>query len=204
MYLCIHSTHGPSSAIIYTKCLHNHKHCHCFSMVLGYAVPFSFIPWIWHCCSHPHQACTWSSWHHWSQISLHGLVRLYWNPHPQTWWERLPSCPHLQYRAVCTKTANKIICWGLPDISHMFTYTCTPIHMHLQEIPLRIHMHTHTQTHKHTYTHACTSPLSHMPTHFPPLLPVVYNHWTGLVDWTGGLDWWTGLVDWFNNHFYAC
>ena len=24
---------------------------------------------------------------------------------------------------------------------------------------------------------------------------VVYNHWTGLVDWTGGLDWWTGLVD---------
>ena len=26
---------------------------------------------------------------------------------------------------------------------------------------------------------------------------VVYNHWTGLVDWTGGLDWWTGLVDWW-------
>ena len=24
----------------------------------------------------------------------------------------------------------------------------------------------------------------------------VYNHLTGLVDWTGGLDWWTGLVDW--------
>ena len=24
----------------------------------------------------------------------------------------------------------------------------------------------------------------------------VYNHGTGLVDWTGGLDWWTGLVDW--------
>ena len=24
----------------------------------------------------------------------------------------------------------------------------------------------------------------------------VYNHWTGLVDWIGGLDWWTGLVDW--------
>ena len=22
---------------------------------------------------------------------------------------------------------------------------------------------------------------------------VVYNHWTGLVDWTGGLDQWTGL-----------
>ena len=22
---------------------------------------------------------------------------------------------------------------------------------------------------------------------------VVYNHWIGLVDWTGGLDWWTGL-----------
>ena len=20
---------------------------------------------------------------------------------------------------------------------------------------------------------------------------VVYNHWTGLVDWTSGLDWWT-------------
>ena len=27
-------------------------------------------------------------------------------------------------------------------------------------------------------------------------LMVVYNHWTGLVDWTGGLDWWTELVDW--------
>ena len=25
---------------------------------------------------------------------------------------------------------------------------------------------------------------------------VVHNHWTGLVDWTGELDWWTGLVDW--------
>ena len=24
----------------------------------------------------------------------------------------------------------------------------------------------------------------------------VYNHWTGLVDWTSELDWWTGLVDW--------
>ena len=29
----------------------------------------------------------------------------------------------------------------------------------------------------------------------------IYNHWTELVDWTGGLDWWdwtggTGLVDW--------
>ena len=24
----------------------------------------------------------------------------------------------------------------------------------------------------------------------------IYNHWTGLVDWTGGLNWWTGLVDW--------
>ena len=22
---------------------------------------------------------------------------------------------------------------------------------------------------------------------------VVYNHWTGLVDWTSGLHWWTGL-----------
>ena len=27
----------------------------------------------------------------------------------------------------------------------------------------------------------------------------VYNHWTGLVDWTGGLDWWTDT----KNHFYA-
>ena len=25
---------------------------------------------------------------------------------------------------------------------------------------------------------------------------MLYNHWTALVDWTGGLDWWTGLVDW--------
>ena len=24
----------------------------------------------------------------------------------------------------------------------------------------------------------------------------VYNQWTGLVDWTSGLDWWTGPVDW--------
>ena len=23
----------------------------------------------------------------------------------------------------------------------------------------------------------------------------VYSHWTGLVDWTSGLDWWTGMVD---------
>ena len=27
----------------------------------------------------------------------------------------------------------------------------------------------------------------------------VYNHWTALVDWTGGLDWWTDT----KNHFYA-
>ena len=27
-------------------------------------------------------------------------------------------------------------------------------------------------------------------------VPVVYNHLTGLVDWTSGLDWWTGLMDW--------
>ena len=27
----------------------------------------------------------------------------------------------------------------------------------------------------------------------------VYNHWTRLVDWTGGLDWWTDT----KNHFYA-
>ena len=27
----------------------------------------------------------------------------------------------------------------------------------------------------------------------------VYNHWTGLVDWTGGLDWLTDA----KNHFYA-
>ena len=27
----------------------------------------------------------------------------------------------------------------------------------------------------------------------------IYNHWTGLVDWTGGLDWWTDT----KNHFYA-
>ena len=23
----------------------------------------------------------------------------------------------------------------------------------------------------------------------------VVMHWTGLVDWTGGLDWWTGGLD---------
>ena len=27
----------------------------------------------------------------------------------------------------------------------------------------------------------------------------VYNHWTGLVDWTGGLDWWTDI----KKHFSA-
>ena len=26
---------------------------------------------------------------------------------------------------------------------------------------------------------------------------VVYNHWTGLVDWTGGLDWWTRLKSFY-------
>ena len=24
----------------------------------------------------------------------------------------------------------------------------------------------------------------------------VYNRWTGLLDWTTGLDYWTGLLDW--------
>ena len=23
-----------------------------------------------------------------------------------------------------------------------------------------------------------------------------YNRWTGLLDWTTGLDYWTGLLDW--------
>ena len=23
-----------------------------------------------------------------------------------------------------------------------------------------------------------------------------YNHWTGLLDWTTGLDYWTRLLDW--------
>ena len=27
----------------------------------------------------------------------------------------------------------------------------------------------------------------------------VYNHWTGLVDWTGGLDWWTDA----KSHFHG-
>ena len=30
-------------------------------------------------------------------------------------------------------------------------------------------------------------------------IKAVYNQWTGLVDWTGGLDWWTDT----KNHFYA-
>ena len=30
------------------------------------------------------------------------------------------------------------------------------------------------------------------------ILGAVYNHWTGLVDWTGGLNWWTDT----KNHFY--
>ena len=33
-------------------------------------------------------------------------------------------------------------------------------------------------------------------------LQVVYNHWTGLVDWTGGLDWWTDIL-YAKNHFCA-
>jgi len=27
------------------------------------------------------------------------------------------------------------------------------------------------------------------------LVIYMYNHWTELVDWTGGVDWWSGLVD---------
>ena len=27
----------------------------------------------------------------------------------------------------------------------------------------------------------------------------IYNHWTGLVDRTGGLDWWTGGLDWWTD-----
>ena len=27
----------------------------------------------------------------------------------------------------------------------------------------------------------------------PEFRPIVYNQWTGLVDWTSGLDWWIGL-----------
>ena len=33
----------------------------------------------------------------------------------------------------------------------------------------------------------------------PEQIRAVYNHWTGLVDWTGGLDWWTDT----KNHFHA-
>ena len=33
----------------------------------------------------------------------------------------------------------------------------------------------------------------------PPSIRAVYNHRTGLVDWTGGLDWWTET----KNCFYA-
>ena len=36
------------------------------------------------------------------------------------------------------------------------------------------------------------------------LSQAVYNHWTGLVDWTSGLHWWTALVDDIKNHFYGC
>ena len=38
----------------------------------------------------------------------------------------------------------------------------------------------------------CLTFVSHLPT---LLQLAIYNHWTGLVDWTGGLHWWTGLVD---------
>ena len=34
------------------------------------------------------------------------------------------------------------------------------------------------------------------------LLTVVYNHRTGLVDWTGGLDWWTDIFC-AKDHFCA-
>ena len=60
--------------------------------------------------------------------------------------------------------------------------------------------------------HVCTK-YTWMPYHFSllqekentlysPNAMAVYNHWTGLVDWTQ----WTGLVDWhfcIKNHFYA-
>ena len=34
----------------------------------------------------------------------------------------------------------------------------------------------------------------------------VYNHWTGLVDWIGGLDWWTDTKIDFKlpNNFWSC
>ena len=35
--------------------------------------------------------------------------------------------------------------------------------------------------------------------HWHKVQMAVYNHWTGLVDWTSGLDWWTDI----KNHFYA-
>ena len=25
---------------------------------------------------------------------------------------------------------------------------------------------------------------------------VVYNHWTGMVEWNGGMEWWNGMVEW--------
>ena len=31
------------------------------------------------------------------------------------------------------------------------------------------------------------------------IIGAVSNHWTGLVDWTGGLDWWTDT----KNNFYT-
>ena len=24
---------------------------------------------------------------------------------------------------------------------------------------------------------------------------VVYNHWTGTVDWNGGMEWWNGMME---------
>ena len=30
--------------------------------------------------------------------------------------------------------------------------------------------------------------------------PAVHNHWTGLVDWTSGLDWWT---TYFSPNFFS-
>ena len=61
---------------------------------------------------------------------------------------------------------------------------------------------------------SCTSPSVHSVEPLPPILcqnstctpslhwgctKAVYNHWTGLVDWTDGLDWWTDT----KNQFYV-
>ena len=70
---------------------------------------------------------------------------------------------------------------------HKFLNCTEHIHFHVQSL-------THTSLVSQKFTHSTQSFSQDLsPLH---CTWAVYNHWTGLVYWNGGLDRWTGLVDW--------